>query len=79
LNSDNVTLIFALIIMVMVILIFIKIASRLRKGGGSQTTVFLGTTDLFYDRDKEETVKTIVEQKAGKKKVAQNTTDSDKP
>ena len=58
------------------IYLFIRISRKLRKGGGSLTTTMLGATDLFYDTEKKNAVRQIVEIKAGKKQEEQS---SEKP
>ncbi|MFC2088543.1 hypothetical protein ACFLSX_03000 [Calditrichota bacterium] len=48
---------------------------HVRKGGGSMTTVILGATDEFYNRDKKKAVEMIVEQNAHKKLDEQSDAD----
>jgi hypothetical protein len=63
---------FALILLLAAIFVFITISRSLRRGGGSLTTTMLGATDLFYDREKKNAVRQIVEMKSGKKKEEQS-------
>ncbi|MEJ2048283.1 MAG: hypothetical protein P8Y60_00285 [Calditrichota bacterium] len=54
------------------IYLFIRISGKLRKGGGSLTTTMLGATNLFYDKEKKNEIRQIVEMKAGKKQKEQS-------
>jgi hypothetical protein len=65
--SDLFSFIFAVLILILVITIFIRISLRVRRGGGSMTTVVLGATDEFLNEDKKRAVETIVNENAGKK------------
>lgn len=40
---------------------------RVRKGGGSMTTIAMGATDEFLNKDQSKAVEVIVERNAGKK------------
>lgn len=77
-NNDVFTLILAFLFVILAIIIFIKFSRSLRKGGGSLTTTMLGSTDLFYDKEKKNAIKVIVEKKAGKK-MAQQDSEGTKP
>ena len=59
--------IFLAAILFMVVWIFIRISVRLRRGGGSITTVVLGATDEFLTEDRKKAAETIVNENAGKK------------
>ena len=65
----------ALIILLAAIFIFIRISQNLRRGGGSLTTTMLGATDLFYDKEKKNAVRQIIEMKSGTKQEEQSSED----
>ena len=65
-----------LIVLIGVIYIFIRIAIRVRKHGGSLTTTMFASTYEFLNKDKREAVVEIVEMKANKKLEEES---SDKP
>ena len=50
------------------IIMFIRIAIRLRKYGGSLTTITFGTTYEFLNQDKREAVEEILDMNVNKKK-----------
>jgi len=54
-------------ILLAAVLIFIRIAVKIRRGGGSITTLMHGAIDGFYNKDKKRAVEYTTEQKAGKK------------
>jgi hypothetical protein len=56
-----VALLFAVIFAIMIV-IFV----RLKRGGGSMTTIALGATDEFLNRDRLRAAETIVNENAGK-------------
>lgn len=72
-SIDLIALIF---ILLTVIFIFIRIALRLRKYGGSLTTMMHAATYEFLNDDRRKAVREIVETKAHKKFEEE---DSDKP
>ena len=59
------------------IYLFIRISRKLRKGGGSLTTTMLGATDLFYDNEKKNAIRQIVEMKVEKKQEKQSSEESE--
>ena len=65
--SDIFSIFLVFVVLILAIGIFIRIAMRLRKGGGSMTTVVLGATYEFFDRDKNQAIKVVVNKKAEKK------------
>ena len=65
--SDTLSLVVVALILLVVIGIFVRISIRLRKGGGSLTTVVLGATDGFLTHEKSKAAETIVDENAGKK------------
>jgi hypothetical protein len=60
-------ILFVIIILAAVIFVFIRIAVKIRRGGGSFTTLMYGATDEFYNKDKKKAIEQVIEQKAGKK------------
>lgn len=65
--SDSLTLLLVGGMLVLVVGVFIRISMKLRKGGGSLTTVVLGATDAFLTHDRRKAAETIVNENAGKK------------
>jgi hypothetical protein len=63
---NSLSLLLFFIIMATAIGVFIWICVRLRRGGGSMTTILLGTTDAFLTHDKSKAAETIVNENAGK-------------
>ena len=74
--EDLLQLGFAFLVLLLTGFIFVHISRKLRRGGGSLTTTMLGATDLFYDKEKKNAVRQIVEMKAGTKQEEQG---SEKP
>lgn len=64
--SDALSLVIVAAILLLVIGIFVRISIRLRRGGGSLTTVVLGATDEFLTKDRSKAAETIVNENAGK-------------
>ncbi len=71
-NQELFSLLFAAVVLIATVWLFIHFSRKLRKGGGSMTTTLLGSTYLFYDKEKKKAVKYIVERKAGKKMEEQS-------
>ena len=65
--NDALALLVCLAILVIVVGIFIRISIRLRRGGGSMTTIALGATDGFLTHERSKAAETIVDENAGKK------------
>jgi hypothetical protein len=66
-SSEMVSLIILLFILILVVGIFIRITIRIRRGGGSLTTISLGATDAFLTKDRQKAAETIVNRNAGKR------------
>jgi len=75
-NNDTFNLIFLAVVLIGVIYVFVKLALRIRKHGGSMTTTMHAATYEFLGKDKREAAEEIVEMKANKKMEEQAT---DKP
>ncbi len=61
------SLIVVLIFLIVLIGVFIRLAIKIRKGGGSLTTVVLGATDHLLTKEKSRAAEVIVNQKSDKK------------
>lgn len=75
-SNDSLNIVLAAILLLVIIYIFVRIALRARKYGGSQTTTMLASTFEFLNKDKRKAVEEIVELKANKKMEEES---SDKP
>ena len=71
--SESVALLIIVSLLVALVTIFIRISIRLRRGGGSLTTVVLGATDEFMTRDRSRAAETVVNENAGEKREEQST------
>jgi len=67
-SGDAATILVVMLVMLAVIGVFIYISVRVRKGGGSMTTMVLGATDEFLSRDN----KAAAEINAGNKAEERN-------
>jgi hypothetical protein len=76
--NDLLTLVFAVVLLILVIGIFIRICVKLRRGGGSLTCIVLGATDAFLTHDRRKAAETIVNENAGKKFEQLPSTDPEK-
>ena len=75
-DNEIVSLLVAASAILLVIILFIRIAIKLRKYGGSLTTTMFASTYEFLNKDKREAVEEISEMNANKKLEAES---SDKP
>jgi hypothetical protein len=64
--SDLYSVIFLAAVLVLVVAVFVRLCVRLRRGGGSLTTVVLGATDEFLTKERSKAAETIVNDNAGK-------------
>lgn len=53
-------------------MVFMRMALKIRRNGGSLATTFFAVTYDFYNKDKRNAIEVIVEQKAGKKMEEQS-------
>ncbi len=60
---------------IIVVLLFMRLALRIRKNGGSMTTIVHGSLDSFYNKDKKKAVEMVVEKQSGKKLEEQSSSD----
>lgn len=67
---------FILLVLVIVVFVFIRIAMKLRKYGGSLTTLTFGSTFEFLNKDRQRAVKEMLNLQANKKMDEQK---SDEP
>lgn len=65
--TEILALIIAFGTVVVVVALYIRICIRLRRGGGSLTTIGLGTTYEFMTRDRRKASETILNMNAGKR------------
>ena len=75
-QDDTLSFIVVAVGLLIVIFVFIRIAIRLRKYGGSMVTTMFAATYEFLNKDKRQAVEIIVEAKANKKMEEQS---SDEP
>jgi len=75
--KEFVTIVLPVAIVLLVIFIFLRVSSRMRKRGGSFTSLLLGSTYELHGRDRREAIEVIVEQKAGKKQEETESGDSE--
>lgn len=65
--QDLSTVLVILFVLIAVVVIFVRVALRIRRNGGSLTTTVFAATYDFYNKDKRKAIEVISEQKAGKK------------
>ncbi|KPJ59788.1 MAG: hypothetical protein AMJ46_09870 [Latescibacteria bacterium DG_63] len=66
----------AVVILVTVLVIFVRISMKVRRGGSGTTTVGLGALYDLHNKDKRRAIETIVEVNAGKELENQKSSDS---
>ena len=66
-DNDTIDLLLVVFAVLAVIYIFIKIAIRTRKHGGSMVTTMHASTYEFLDKEKQQAAQEVVEKKADKK------------
>ena len=71
-KEDILYIVLAFVLLLAVVLIFIRITVKVRRGGGSMTTLMHGASDGFYNKDKKKAIEYTTEQKAGKKMSEQS-------
>lgn len=76
-TSETLSLVVVAVVLIAVVGAFVRISIRLRRGGGSLTTVVMGTTDGFLTKDKSRAAETIVNENAGKKFQDPNIKDAE--
>jgi hypothetical protein len=75
--SDVTSIALPIVIILLVTVIFLRTSRRLRKRGGSFTSILLGSTYELHSKDRREAIEVIVEEKAGKKREETESGDSD--
>jgi len=65
------------IIILAAFILFARISARLRKRGGSLTSVLLGATYEFHNEDRRKAAEVIVEERSDKKQREQDSGDED--
>ncbi len=71
--SETLPIVLAAITLFAVIGIFVRTSIKLRKGGGSMTTVVIGATDQFLTKDRLRAAETIIVENAGENADEVNT------
>jgi len=71
-STDTLTILSAALVILLVIGIFIWLTIRIRRGGGSLTTIGLGATHEFLTKDRRKAAEVIVNQNAGKELESQS-------
>ena len=59
-------------LILLVLILLVRISSRLRKRGGSLTSILFGSTFEFYNKDRQKAAEVIVEERSGKKQKEQH-------
>jgi len=72
---ENLNFILTMAFFIIVVLLFIRLALRIRKNGGSMTTTVHGSLDAFYNKDKKKAVEMVIEKRSGKKLEEQSSSD----
>ncbi len=75
-SNDTLSLIILAAVLAAVIFLFLRISIRMRRRGGSLTSVMYGATYEFYGKDKRQAIREVLEQKAEKKRKDQDSGDS---
>ena len=65
------TVLVPLLVVIGVLVLVAFIGRRVRRGGGSMTTIAMGATDEFLSKDQSKAVETVVDQNAGKRQEDQ--------
>ncbi|MCX6169054.1 MAG: hypothetical protein NTX65_06935 [Ignavibacteriales bacterium] len=74
-DNDSLNLLAAALVLAAVIYLFIRVAQRIRKHGGSLTSSMFASTYEFYNKEKKAAIEQMVEQKVRKMEEQEN----DKP
>jgi len=64
---DNFEFLFSIGLLLFMLYIFTRLALRIRKSGGSMTTIMHGSMDAFYNKETKKAVEMVVENNANKK------------
>ncbi|MBN2356547.1 hypothetical protein JXO59_10560 [candidate division KSB1 bacterium] len=73
--NDLWTLIFAALVLCAVMVLFIRLSIRMRRKGGSLTSMMYGATYEFYNQAHRAGIKEVVESRTDKKKKEQEAGD----
>ncbi|MEN8191698.1 MAG: hypothetical protein ABFS12_02705 [Bacteroidota bacterium] len=65
--NDSFELILAVFLIIAVVSLFVWLALKLKRGGGSLMTLMYGATNEFYTKDQKNAIEHRVEVKANKK------------
>jgi L-amino acid N-acyltransferase YncA len=75
--SDLVNILIPVILVLAVVILFLRIARRVRKKGGSLTSVLVGSTFELHSQDRRKAMEVVVESHAGKKQEEPPSGDGD--
>jgi len=75
---DDLNFIITMSFLAFIVFLFVRLALKIRKSGGSMMTTVHGTLDAFYDKDKKKAVEMVVETHAHKKLEEQSSSDPEK-
>jgi Sec-independent protein translocase protein TatA len=67
-ESDILNILIAALVMIAAVIVVIVISMKIRKTGGSLTTLMYGATAEFYNKEKQNAIEYVIEEKASKKK-----------
>ena len=73
---DDLNFIITMIFFAFIVFLFVKLALKIRRSGGTMTTTVHGTLDAFYNKDKKKAVEMVVEKHAHKKLEEQSSSDT---
>jgi len=76
--DDTFSLILVAVLFIVIFVIMIALYFRLKRSGGSMTTIALGATDEFLNKDRLRAAETIVNENAGKNFDNIKTNESEK-
>jgi len=76
-SSEFTSIVLPVIVVLLVMAVFLRISRRMRKRGGSFTSILLGSTYELHGKDRREAIEVIVEEKAGKKREETESGDAD--
>lgn len=75
-SDEIINLILPGCLILLVLIVFVRISSRLRKCGGSLVSVLFGSTFEFHNQDRRKAAEVIVEERSGKKQKEQDSGDA---
>jgi L-amino acid N-acyltransferase YncA len=76
-NSDAVNILTPVLLILAVTILFLRVARRVRKRGGSLTSVLVGSTFELHGQDRRKAMQVVIESHAGKKQEEPPSGDND--